>query len=85
MKTILAIIFLSSLTFAQSKIDSTKFKFWINEMQKSQKQIAIYDTLKIKWQGIYEYQYQNALMEKRKIDIIKAKADSTKAKKRILK
>ena len=54
--------------YAQTK-DSTQFRFWVNELQNTQKQLASIDSIKIKLQGIYEYQYNNAVIEERKLNI----------------
>ena len=64
---------LSTIGFAQEKADSTQFKFWYSEINKIQKQLRSADSLRIKLAGIFEYQYEKLIEEKRKIDANKEK------------
>lgn len=71
------ILFLSITVCAQQKEnnqpDSTQFKYWYNEISKTQTQIRSLDSVKIKLIGIFEYQYGKLIEEKRKIDVVKEK------------
>ena len=70
---IVTVLFLAAIAFAQSNVevkpDSTQFRFWVNEFQNTQKQLATLDSTKLELQGIAKYQYQKAVEEKQKIDV----------------
>lgn len=68
MKTFLIVLFITAISFAQAK-DSTQFRFWVNELQNTQKQLMRIDTLKIGLQYLAEYQYHNAAIEERKLKV----------------
>lgn len=61
----------SKLHIYGSNKDSTMFKYWQSELYKTQFQLAQLDSLKIKWTGIGEYQYNQLLQEAKKLQEVK--------------